>query len=184
MARTESFLTLDLIGHLFDTGMISKVLDAIEDSSTSAHIVDFKLGKDRTTPTELRLQLFAPAAAAQAAGTASPALESLTRVIDAIQEIASCTGVNIKLEGESTYIHEAVMKAKAIPRSNLAPGKRVLVLGAGFVSAPLVEYLLRRNGNHLTLASMIKEEAVTLAGGRPRVCPIQLDVGKVRAACC
>jgi LOR/SDH bifunctional enzyme conserved region/Saccharopine dehydrogenase NADP binding domain len=216
MKRAESFLTVDLIGHLFDTGMISKVLDAIEDSSTSAHIVDFKLGKDRDTPTELRLQLFNPGhnhtkaskpgsstpgtitpsasgtnlaalVASPTASTASgvtPRRASLTensfaKTLTTIQEIAAATGVQVKIEGEESYIHEAVNAAKVVERSVMTPAKRILVLGAGFVSAPLVEYLHRRSGNHITLASMIKEEAVALAHGRTRVEPIQLDVGKV-----
>jgi len=48
------------------------------------------------------------------------------------------------------------------------------------VSAPLVEYLLRRPANHLTVASMLKAEAEALAHGRTRVSPVQLDVFKVR----
>lgn len=217
MKRAESFLTVDLIGHLFDTGMISKVLDAIEDSSTSAHIVDFKLGKDRDTPTELRLQLFNPghnnankpaakpggstpgsitpsasgtnlagmvaSPSSTSSGAAAAAQNSFAKTLATIQEIAAGTGVQVKVEGEESYIHEAVNAAKVVERSLQVPAKRILVLGAGFVSAPLVEYLHRRSGNHITLASMIKEEAVALAQGRTRIEPIQLDVGKVSLFC-
>lgn len=189
MRRAESFVTVDLIGHLFDTGIIGQLLDAIEDSATSAHIVDFRVGKDRTTPTELRLQLFSPSPAASALPAASPtsaaaaAADSLARTLGYIRDVAASKGVEVKVEGEDSYIHAAVGVAKTIPRSLAAPAKRILVLGSGYVSSPLVDYLLRRDSNHITLASMILPEAVALAGGRPRVAPIHLDVGKVRAPC-
>ena len=37
---------------------VLQVLDLIEDASASAQILDFKVGKDRSTPTEMRIQLF------------------------------------------------------------------------------------------------------------------------------
>lgn len=187
MRRAESFVTVDLIGHLFDTGIIGQLLDAIEDSATSAHIVDFRVGKDRTTPTELRLQLFSPSPAANTGlpapsptTAAAAAADSLARTLGYIRDVAAAKGVEVKVEGEETYIHSAVGIAKSVPRSLAAPAKRILVLGSGYVSAPLVDYLLRRDSNHVTLASMILPEAVALAGGRHRVSPVHLDVGKVR----
>lgn len=187
MRRAESFVTVDLVGHLFDTGIIGQLLDAIEDSATSAHIVDFRVGKDRTTPTELRLQLFTPSPAVNTGlpapsptAAAAAAADSLARTLGYIRDVAAAKGVEVKVEGEETYIHSAVGVAKTVPRSLAAPAKRILVLGSGYVSAPLVDYLLRRDSNHVTLASMILPEAVALAGGRHRVSPVHLDVGKVR----
>ncbi|KAF4532644.1 hypothetical protein B566_EDAN009825 [Ephemera danica] len=55
--------------------------------------------------------------------------------------------------------------------------KRVLILGAGFVSAPVVEYLSREKNLHITLASALKDEADAVAerhGGS--VEPMLLDV--------
>lgn len=60
--RNESFVTLEMSGHLFDSGIINQVLDLIEDAQASAQILDFHVGKDRSTPTEMRVQLFCPAA--------------------------------------------------------------------------------------------------------------------------
>ena len=59
-SRCNSFLTLNLMGHLFDSGIINKILDIVEDGAASASIVNFQVGRDRSTPTELSLQLFAP----------------------------------------------------------------------------------------------------------------------------
>ncbi|XP_003487153.1 alpha-aminoadipic semialdehyde synthase, mitochondrial [Bombus impatiens] len=57
-----------------------------------------------------------------------------------------------------------------------AQSKKVVVLGAGHVSAPLVEYLHRDNNIHLTVASQLKEEADVLANNFPGVEPVLLDV--------
>ena len=54
--------------------------------------------------------------------------------------------------------------------------KRVLVLGSGFVSGPVVEYLTRHEHNHVTAVSAIKQEADRLASINPRTTPILLDV--------
>ncbi|PSN46751.1 Alpha-aminoadipic semialdehyde synthase [Blattella germanica] len=57
-----------------------------------------------------------------------------------------------------------------------SPARKVIVLGAGMVSAPLVEYLHRGNDLHITVASALKDEADAVAGRYPGVEPILLDV--------
>lgn len=166
--RQESFATVELVGHLFDTGIINKILDTIEHSSASAHIIDFHVGKDRSTPTELRLQVFA-----SGGGT----MESLTPVLEEIVRLAASMGVRVSAGGEGSYMHDSVA-AKTVPRSVTVPAKRILLLGSGFVSGPVVEYLLRRVSNQVTVASMIKAEAEALAPGHARVHVVQLDVFK------
>ncbi|NVJ67007.1 MAG: saccharopine dehydrogenase NADP-binding domain-containing protein [Gammaproteobacteria bacterium] len=54
--------------------------------------------------------------------------------------------------------------------------KNILVLGAGFVAEPLVEYLNRRSENSITVASYLLEEAEQLASKFEQVEAIQLDV--------
>ncbi|CAG7836147.1 unnamed protein product [Allacma fusca] len=55
--------------------------------------------------------------------------------------------------------------------------KKALVLGSGFVSEPLVEYLTRESSNvTVTLASILKDQADTIASKYPRVKSIFLDV--------
>ncbi len=54
--------------------------------------------------------------------------------------------------------------------------KRVLVLGAGFVSGPVVEYLTRNEQVHVTAVSAIKQEADRLASRNPRTTPLLLDI--------
>ncbi|KAL8723619.1 MAG: hypothetical protein Q9181_007247 [Wetmoreana brouardii] len=53
---------------------------------------------------------------------------------------------------------------------------RILVLGSGMVAAPWVEYLLRNEKNHVTIACRTLSTAQTVAPGLPRVRAIALDV--------
>lgn len=55
---------------------------------------------------------------------------------------------------------------------------KVLVLGAGYVSAPVVEYLTRDSNIGVTVASAIKEEANKLAQRFQQTEPVLLDVGE------
>ncbi|KAJ3105261.1 hypothetical protein HDU97_008284 [Phlyctochytrium planicorne] len=54
--------------------------------------------------------------------------------------------------------------------------KNVLLLGSGYVSAPLVDYLLRSKDVHVTIASNAKEEALKLSGNRTQTSVAPLDV--------
>ncbi|KAJ3295229.1 hypothetical protein HK104_002890 [Borealophlyctis nickersoniae] len=53
---------------------------------------------------------------------------------------------------------------------------RALVLGSGFVAAPLVDYLLRSKHHSVTIASNSLPEARTLAGGRKNATVAELSV--------
>ena len=64
-------------------------------------------------------------------------------------------------------------------------GENVLILGAGLVAAPAVEYLARKPGRTVTVASGIPGEATrlkTMLGNPPNVVPLTLDV--VSRFCC
>ncbi len=54
--------------------------------------------------------------------------------------------------------------------------KRILLLGAGFVSGPVVQYLTRSEHVHVTAVSAIKQEADRLASINPRITPVLLDI--------
>nr|SVE70256.1 EOG090X0141 [Daphnia similis]SVE70880.1 EOG090X0141 [Daphnia similis]SVE71511.1 EOG090X0141 [Daphnia similis]SVE72144.1 EOG090X0141 [Daphnia similis] len=57
-----------------------------------------------------------------------------------------------------------------------AQTKRVLLLGAGYVSAPVVEYLTRSNDVAVYVASALRDEADNLARRFPRTEPVLLNV--------
>uniref|UniRef100_F6ZU97 Saccharopine dehydrogenase n=3 Tax=Ciona intestinalis TaxID=7719 RepID=F6ZU97_CIOIN len=55
---------------------------------------------------------------------------------------------------------------------------KVLVLGAGFVSAPLIDYLTKHNDTAVTVASNIKQEVKNMSGKFKHASPIVLDILK------
>ena len=58
--------------------------------------------------------------------------------------------------------------------------KRVLILGAGLVSRPIVRDFLEDEGCLLTVASLIHDDARTLVGDHDRGTAVQVDVGDPR----
>ncbi|XP_023124477.1 alpha-aminoadipic semialdehyde synthase, mitochondrial [Amphiprion ocellaris] len=54
--------------------------------------------------------------------------------------------------------------------------KRVLLLGSGYVSGPVVEYLTRDERTQVTVASVVLKQAEELAAKYPNTIPITLDV--------
>jgi len=54
--------------------------------------------------------------------------------------------------------------------------RRVLILGAGLVSRPIVEFFLNELPSDVTVASLLPEEANKLIGGHPRGKSLALDV--------
>ncbi|KAI4874970.1 hypothetical protein NFI96_032979 [Prochilodus magdalenae] len=54
--------------------------------------------------------------------------------------------------------------------------KRVLLLGSGYVSGPVIEYLTRDAGTQVTVASVLLNQAEELAAKYPNTIPVMLDV--------
>ncbi|XP_055919491.1 alpha-aminoadipic semialdehyde synthase, mitochondrial [Eupeodes corollae] len=80
---------------------------------------------------------------------------------------------NGKLTEGYEYIQELrdsnAMKSRHKVEGSQEYHKRILVLGAGMVSAPLVEWLHREKGLSITVASQVKDEADRLAQNYPGV---------------
>ncbi|XP_034232619.1 alpha-aminoadipic semialdehyde synthase, mitochondrial isoform X2 [Thrips palmi] len=84
---------------------------------------------------------------------------------------------NGKLTPNFEYIQELrnqTTKQKQLYKEETA--QRALVLGAGYVSAPVIEYLNRDKNVAVTVASSLKDEADKLAAKYPGVKPVILDV--------
>jgi len=81
-----------------------------------------------------------------------------------------------KTEIKSVYQYILIIFCFRLKAAMSSNEKRVLVLGAGFVSGPVVEYLTRNNQVHITAVSAIKEEADRLASVNPRTTPVLLDI--------
>lgn len=188
-ARAESFITFNMRGHLFDSGAINKLLDVVEESDASVNIMDITAGRTVDQPSTASLQLFAPMNADMAAilntiravvatngcevdvgqhgaGHFSPAAETTLAQVGSASEKRS-----------RPQVAPDLARLKRVPSGVPgAPGvQSVLLLGAGFVSGPAADYLMRRPGMHLTVAAFGKE-AQKFTAGRPGIAAVSLNI--------
>ncbi|XP_036962004.1 alpha-aminoadipic semialdehyde synthase, mitochondrial [Acanthopagrus latus] len=70
-------------------------------------------------------------------------------------------------------LRERREKAQIMKKSGM---KRVLLLGSGYVSGPVVEYLTRDEKTQVTVASVLLKQAEELAAKYPNTIPVTLDV--------
>lgn len=71
-------------------------------------------------------------------------------------------------------LRERREKAQIMKKSGM---KRVLLLGSGYVSGPVVEYLTRDERTQVTVASVLLKQAEELANKYPNTIPVTLDAG-------
>lgn len=84
---------------------------------------------------------------------------------------------NGKLTPNFEYIDVLRKKSISSKKTKVVPGhKKVLILGAGYVSGPVVEYLCREKNVQVTVVSQIKEELEKVEAISPNVECILLDV--------
>ncbi|XP_037109733.1 alpha-aminoadipic semialdehyde synthase, mitochondrial [Syngnathus acus] len=75
-------------------------------------------------------------------------------------------------------LREQREKSQIVRKSGM---KRVLLLGSGYVSGPLVEYLTRCDKTQVTVASVCMKQAQDLAAKCPNTIPVMLDVSSQEA---
>ncbi|XP_019737379.1 alpha-aminoadipic semialdehyde synthase, mitochondrial [Hippocampus comes] len=75
-------------------------------------------------------------------------------------------------------LREQREKSQILQKSGM---KRVLLLGSGYVSGPVVEYLTRCDKTQLTVASVCMQQAQDLAAKYPNTIPVMLDVSSQEA---
>ncbi|XP_047452984.1 alpha-aminoadipic semialdehyde synthase, mitochondrial isoform X2 [Mugil cephalus] len=75
-------------------------------------------------------------------------------------------------------LRERREKAQIMKKTGM---KRVLLLGSGYVSGPVVEYLTRDERTQVTVASVLLKQAEELAAKYPNTIPVTLNVGSQEA---
>merc|ERR1712203_1052476 len=89
-------------------------------------------------------------------------------------------GAVITSNGRLTPKYEYIAKLRAEKSvkvsGDFSSDRKALVLGAGYVSAPVVEYLTRDSGLGVTVAASIKAEADAVAEAHSRTEPVLLDI--------
>eukprot|EP00931_Biecheleriopsis_adriatica_P048173 TRINITY_DN27833_c0_g1_i1.p1 TRINITY_DN27833_c0_g1~~TRINITY_DN27833_c0_g1_i1.p1 ORF type:complete len:1140 (+),score=250.85 TRINITY_DN27833_c0_g1_i1:57-3422(+) len=171
-----AYCTLELTGHLFDTRLINTVTDLCEESRARLQILLLDVGGSMGDASFLSFVVMAHSD------------RHLQELVEKIERAADEASVAMRRAD-----HQALAKTSAEKASNeqagssaaSGPPRQVLVLGAGYVAQPLVEYLLRRRENAITLASLQLQEAKDLvsgiAGAGGRVVPEELDVTAAEA---
>ncbi|XP_048825797.1 alpha-aminoadipic semialdehyde synthase, mitochondrial isoform X1 [Brienomyrus brachyistius] len=83
---------------------------------------------------------------------------------------------NGKLTPKFEYIQSLREKRERAQILKVSGRKRVLLLGSGYVSGPVIEYLTRDSNTQVTVASVVLSQAEDLAAKYPNTIPIMLDV--------
>jgi alpha-aminoadipic semialdehyde synthase len=173
-----SGVTMELKGHIFDTGLINAVLDAIEVAAGSSNVISCDVGRTRDAATRLVLRIFGPP------GEASWAAVQLNDLISVVKDLAVKHGAAYRMTGgrarftlDATAASGGASPSGGFSSREREGAERILVLGAGFVSAPCVDALLRRPSARITVASAVLSEATALASTRaPRVAAVCVDL--------
>jgi len=162
-------LMLELQGHLFDTKMINKVCDLAEEAHGHVEISNILIGRTCSDASSANLVVSAPGP------------KVLDELLGQIWAAAAEASVRVR-RVDGSRAEEEVGRALDVPQ------RKVLVLGAGFVVGPLVEYLLRQPGVLLTVASVAAAELEPFKerfGGRVRcrVLDVTPSSAEAKAAC-
>jgi len=159
--------TLELTGHLFDTRMINNVCDLTEKANCRLKVLHIDVGSMVTEMSSASVLLMA---------------QSEKQLAGLVAEVkAAAAKVNIVVREGGTRGLASVEPPVAVSKESQ---RSVLLLGSGMVCGPLVEYLLRRPENIITVASLVKTELDGLVHrhGGERIKPQILDVASDEAA--
>uniref|UniRef100_A0A672GZR3 Saccharopine dehydrogenase (NAD(+), L-glutamate-forming) n=1 Tax=Salarias fasciatus TaxID=181472 RepID=A0A672GZR3_SALFA len=91
-----------------------------------------------------------------------------------VQAVITSNGVLTPKFEYIEKLRERREKAQILKRTGM---KRVLLLGSGYVSGPVVEYLTRDERTQVTVASVLLKQAEELAAKYPNTIPVTLDAG-------
>lgn len=149
-------MQVSLDGHLFDQLLINEALDVIEKAGGQFRIASCELGQtvDATSHAELEVMAHSE--------------ETLSNIVDLLASVA----------GRSEQVKALQNGEKSISSAATESGQKsgsVLILGAGRMCEPAVNYLAHRD-LRVTVASLFLEDAVKATRGIPNTTAVQVDV--------
>mmetsp|Transcript_54656 Transcript_54656/g.127824 ORF Transcript_54656/g.127824 Transcript_54656/m.127824 type:complete len:1057 (-) Transcript_54656:87-3257(-) len=170
-----------LKGHLFDNGVINKVLDLVErHSGCAVRIADWSLGASMSEETTVLLDI---------EGSAKPlssTMRGIEKLVAALSELSPIVMRTLPpLEQVREQARESSVLAAEAPAREGPPGtygqvsmpqSQVLLLGSGLVCGPVLDYLHQQQELRIVLASNDLSQAEALAADRERIHPMQLNV--------
>lgn len=137
--------TLELRGHLFDTRLVNRVLDLIENRGGGFQIAQASLAHPR--------QGFDRAHTLVQLKVSSPTTDQLEELLVSIERLVS------EAPDEADAV---VTRQQQQPQQSAEPKPRVVVLGSGLVSAPAIDYLIGECGVHVLVVSESQSELEAL----------------------
>ena len=102
--------TIELVGHVFDTGLINSLLDAVEAAHAASEILNCNVGRARDADTRLSLLLLAPE------GEISASAAALNALVARVRSLAVAAGVKVRVVGggvDSGDVAAALVKLEA-----------------------------------------------------------------------
>ena len=161
-----ALLAIRLEGHLFDSGIINKVLDTIETHGYGVHIDEFVLPKHRPD-TRIKSSILLTIVDKIHKESRWYMVEELEKELHGL--------ISESPEAEATMTRVALEKRQHVTVTDEPPAPKVLVLGSGFVARSALESLARSSTN-VTLVSNDQSEAASLASAYDNVDYVVLDV--------
>ena len=187
-------------GHLFDTNLINQMLDLIESQDAAFKVLQLDVNPNASSADLLtssaEIQVSVPGGRKE--------LDILMEKIESLAALTPLAEATVTVlpwdycQGDFSATLEAAPPMERQASTTEGPAMSygrdggnptsaaktslhdVLVLGAGLVAQPAVEYLSRATGRTVTVASAVPHEAQKLARalGRPNVIPLTLDAQK------
>lgn len=166
---TDPTLLLSIKGHVFDTGLINQILDVIE-----SHDCHFEFQECNVRPTidgnaeKSTVLLRLTSKSEEELKLVKEQVSSLVDLVKKAEASMKCYTGRMPGHGPAgKSSHVEVFEDRE---------QRVLLLGAGRVSASLAEYLGRSAHRHITVASALETEARSVANAATRGQAVVLDV--------
>ena len=200
MYETAGSTVLRIRGHLFDTGLINNILDLLEEQGCSFFVVELDV-----RPNDL-MGDNAPVSSADVQISTEGGRDDLEKILHLVETLVNVTpkseaeltelpwdycGGNFErtLHGENdmisqkdsaggNYLRPAATSSTQHAFVTEEKNENVLVLGAGLVAGPAVEYLARKPGRTVTVVSGAPGESnklKTSLGNPLNVVPMTLD---------
>ena len=184
--ETEGSVVLRIKGHLFDSGFINKALDIIEAEGGEFYVVEMDVrpnsSMDFKSSADIQISM---SGGRDGVNEVIKKLHSLALVDPTAEATVSempfeyCSGDFSKtLHGGSLQSEKIFKDPPSMTFGAAETQKKVLILGAGLVAGPAVEYLSRKN--LVTIVSGVENEAMGLVSkvGKSNIKAYTVDVSK------
>eukprot|EP00301_Raphidiophrys_heterophryoidea_P005098 c12175_g1_i1.p1 GENE.c12175_g1_i1~~c12175_g1_i1.p1 ORF type:complete len:1027 (-),score=258.83 c12175_g1_i1:170-3250(-) len=170
VART----TIVLKGHLFDSGLINQALDLLENRN-----IQFSIDELDVTPNTSSHKNESSVMITLQCQTE----DYLRSVVSDLRQLASLMPLSQAkvTEVQGNPAHQQGEKVKESPAIT-TPSSPVLVLGAGLVSAPLIDFLVNKCARTVIVVTALDSEVAATTKRFPTVTCHKLDVARDQAA--